>query len=263
MNRKAVNRMQIERGLRDALGKDELKLYYQPIIGVANGKVRGFEALLRWFRQDGVLVGPADFIYIAEETGLIVPIGEWVLKEACCMGVKLKKMGYEDIIMSVNISVVQLRHSGIIDVISKALKETGLSANSLEIEVTESILIGSFDASIEVLKRVREMGVRISLDDFGTGYSSLSHLQRLPITSLKIDRLFIKELMKEGVEMAMTATIIELAHTLKLGVIAEGVEYDLQLKSLALEHCDYFQGFLFGRPMPEESAVTFLEQNSS
>jgi EAL domain-containing protein (putative c-di-GMP-specific phosphodiesterase class I) len=208
-------------------------------------------------------VGPNDFIYVAEETGLIISIGEWVLKEACTMGIKLQQMGYEDIVMSVNISVVQLRHSGMLEVISKVLRDTGLPANSLEIEVTESILIGSFDSSIEILNKIRQMGVKISLDDFGTGYSSLSHLQRLPITSLKIDRLFIKELMKEGVEMAMTATIIELAHTLKLGVIAEGVEYALQLKSLAQENCDYFQGFLFGKPMPEDKAIAFLEQNSS
>jgi len=233
MNAQAVTRMQIERGLRDALPRSEFKLFYQPIIGVHDGRVRGFEALLRWFRGDGILVQPNDFIYIAEETGLIIPIGEWVLQEACRMGRKLQDLGFEDFVMSVNISVVQLRHRDIIDAIRNALEETGLSSNSLEIEVTESILIGSFDASIEILKQIRDMGVKISLDDFGTGYSSLSHLQRLPITNLKIDRLFIKELMNEGLEMAMTATIIDLAHTLNLGVIAEGVEHDLQLKSLA------------------------------
>ncbi len=263
MNQKAVTRLQIERGLRDALTKGEFKLFYQPIIGVQDGRIRGFEVLLRWFRGDGVLVFPDDFISIAEETGLIVSIGEWVLKEACRFGKKLQELGFEDIVISVNISVAQLRRRAVIDAIRNALEETGLSANSLEIEVTESILIGSFDSSIEILKQIREMGVKISLDDFGTGYSSLSHLQRLPITGLKIDRLFIKELMNQGVEMAMTSTIIDLAHTLNLGVVAEGVEYDLQLKSLAQEHCDYFQGFLFGRPMPEEKAVTFLEENSS
>ena len=263
MNAQAVTRMQIERGLRDALPRSEFKLFYQPIIGVHDGRVRGFEALLRWFRGDGILVQPNDFIYIAEETGLIIPIGEWVLQEACRMGRKLQDLGFEDFVMSVNISVVQLRHRDIIDAIRNALEETGLSSNSLEIEVTESILIGSFDASIEILKQIRDMGVKISLDDFGTGYSSLSHLQRLPITNLKIDRLFIKELMNEGLEMAMTATIIDLAHTLNLGVIAEGVEHDLQLKSLARENCDYFQVFLFGEPMTEEKAVTFLEENSS
>jgi len=263
MNKKAVSRMQIERGLREALLKGEFKLYYQPIIGVQDGMVRGFEALIRWFREDGSMVPPNDFIHIAEETGLIIPIGEWVLKEACRMGRRMQDLGFGQIVMSVNFSVVQLRHRAIIDTIKDVLQETGLSPVYLEIEVTESILIGSFDASIETLRQIRAMGVKISLDDFGTGYSSLSHLQRLPITSLKIDRLFIKELMNQGVEMAMTATIIDLAHTLNLGVIAEGVEYELQLKSLAREQCDYFQGFLFGKPMPEVEAIAYLENNIS
>jgi len=261
MNQKAVSRMQIERGLRDALMKKEFKLFYQPIIGVKEGNVRGFEVLLRWFRNDGILVMPNDFIYIAEDTGLIISIGEWVLNEACRTGRKLQDLGYKDIIMSVNISVVQLRHKTIIQAIRNALEETKLSPDSLEIEVTESILIGSFDASIAILNEIRDMGVKISLDDFGTGYSSLSHLQRLPITSLKIDRLFIKEIMNEGVEMAMTATIIDLAHTLKLGVIAEGVEFDLQLKNLAREKCDFIQGYLFGKPMPEENVIPFLKKH--
>ena len=263
MNERAVTRMKIERGLRDALMKGEFRLFYQPIIGVQDGAVRGFEALLRWFKSDGTLVYPNDFIFIAEETGLIISIGEWVLNEACRMGRKLQDMGFEEIVMSVNISVAQLRNKDIVDVIRNALKLSGLSAEFLEVEVTESIFIDSFDTTIEILKQIRDMGVKISLDDFGTGYSSLSHLQRLPITTLKIDRLFIKELMNEGVEMVMTATIIDLAHVLNLGVIAEGVEHDLQLKSLAQEQCDYFQGFLFGKPMPEETAIAFLEEHSS
>jgi len=228
---------------------------------VRDGKVRGFEALIRWFRGDGVFVPPNDFIYIAEETGLIIPIGEWVLNEACHMGRKLQEMGFEDIVMSVNISVAQLRHQSIIGAIKNALEQSGLPATLLEIEVTESILIGSFDTSIEILKQIRDMGIKISLDDFGTGYSSLSHLQRLPITNLKIDRLFVKELMRPGIEMAMTSTIIDLAHTLNLGVIAEGVEHELQLTNLAQERCDYFQGFLFGKPMPQEDAMIFLKDN--
>jgi len=258
MNERAVTRMQIERGLRDALVKGEFKLYYQPIISVQNGKVRGFEALLRWFKGDGVLVYPNDFICIAEETGLIVSIGEWVLKEACRMGRKLHDMGFKDIVISVNISVAQLKNGAIIDAIRNALEEAGLSANSLEIEVTESIFIGSLDATIEILKQVRDMGVKISLDDFGTGYSSLSHLQRLPITSLKIDRFFMKALMNEEVDKVMIATIIYLAHALSLGVIAEGVEHDLQLQNLVQENCDYFQGFLCSKPMPEDQAIVFL-----
>lgn len=263
MNEKAVTRMQIERGLRDALKKEEFKLYYQPIIGVQDGRVRGFEALLRWFKGDGVLVYPNDFICVAEETGLIISIGEWVLKEACRMGRKIQDMGFEDIIMSVNISVAQLKSMAIVDAVRNALEESGLSADALEVEVTESIFIGSFDNTIEILRQIRDLGVKISLDDFGTGYSSLSHIQRLPINTIKIDRLFIKELMNEGAEMAMTATIIGLAHSLNLGVIAEGVEYDLQLRSLAQDQCDFFQGFLFGKPMPEENAIAFLEEHSS
>ncbi|MDE2027181.1 MAG: EAL domain-containing protein [Candidatus Omnitrophica bacterium] len=263
MNEKAVTRMQIEKGLRGALAKNEFKLYYQPIIGVADGGVRGFEVLLRWFKADGTLVYPNDFIGIAEETGLIIGIGEWVLKEACRMGKKWHDMGFDELVMSVNISVVQLRTPAIMGAIKKALEETGFPAHFLEIEVTESIFISAFDASIGVLQKIRDMGVRVALDDFGTGYSSLSHLQRLPITTLKIDRFFIKELMNEGIEMAMTATIIELAHNLNLGVVAEGVEHQQQLKSLAKENCDYFQGFLFGKPMPEDQAMAFLKDNSS
>jgi|GEM_PF-6579446 len=261
MNQKAVARMNIERGLRDALMKSEFRLFYQPIINVKDNKIRGFEALLRWFRNDGVLVCPNDFISIAEETGLIVSLGEWVLKEACLFGRKLRDLGFKDHVMSVNISVAQLRRNAIVDAIRNALEETGLSPESLEIEVTESILIGSFDASIEVLQKIRDMGVRISLDDFGTGYSSLSQLQHLPITNLKIDRMFIKQLMSEDLKMAMTSTIIDLAHALNLGVVAEGVEFDLQLKRLTEEKCDYFQGFLFGQPMPEEVALSFIREH--
>jgi len=261
MNERAVTRMKLERGLRGALVKGEFRLFYQPIIGVADGVVRGFEALIRWFKDDGTIIYPGDFICIAEETGLIVSIGEWVLMEACRMGRKLKDMGFEDTIMSVNVSVAQLKSKGIIHAIKAALEQSGLPPECLEVEVTESIFINSFDATVDILKQIREMGVKIALDDFGTGYSSLSHLQRLPITTLKIDRLFIKELMDDGVEMAMTSTIIGLAHTLNLGVIAEGVEHDLQLRSLARESCDYFQGFLFGKPMPEEQAIAFLQEN--
>ena len=263
MNKRAVTRMQIERGLRDALTKSEFKLFYQPIIGVQDGEVRGFEALLRWFRADGSMVYPDDFICIAEETGLIISIGEWVLKEACRMGRKLQDLGFKDIIMSVNISVAQIRNRVIVDVIRNALEESGLSADCLEVEITESVFIGPLDTSVEILKQIRDMGVKISLDDFGTGYSSLSRLQHLPITTLKIDRLFIKELMNVGDETAMTATIIGLAHTFNFGVIAEGVEHDLQRKSLIQEQCDYFQGFLLGKPMSEEKAIAFLEENSS
>ncbi len=262
MNEKAVAKVQIERGLRDALVKSQLKLYYQPIMGVRNGKVRGFEVLLRWIREDGSVVSPSEFIPIAEETGLIINIGEWVLNEACCFAKKIEALGFENLVLSVNVSVAQLRRKAIVDTIKNALLSNKLLPDALEIEVTESILIDAFDSAIATLKQIRKMGVKISLDDFGTGYSSLRHLQRLPISNIKIDHLFIKELTKGGIESAMTSTIISLAHTLKLGVVAEGVEHNVQLRRLMRENCDYSQGYLFSKPMPQEMVLSFLEKNN-
>ena len=263
MNQKAVTKMQIERGLRDALAKSEFRLFYQPIVGTRDGKLRGFEALLRWFRSEGGLVTPNEFIPVAEDTGLIVPIGEWVLHQACRFNKQIIDAGYGKPVMSVNISVAQLRRKNIVDAIRIALDETGLPPECLEVEVTESILIQSFDSAVEVLKGIRDLGVQVSLDDFGTGYSSLSHLQRLPIANLKIDRLFIKEIGQASEENDLTPAIIELAHKLKLKVVAEGVETDIQLERLARDRCDYFQGFLFCKPMPEDRVFSFLEENRS
>lgn len=258
MNKNAVTKMQVERGLRDALGKNEFALFYQPIVNVADGSVRGFEALLRWFRTEGGIVFPDEFISVAEETGLIVPIGEWVLHEACRFNKKLIDAGYADMVMSVNISVVQLRRKGLVDTIKSALDKSGLRPEFLEIEVTESLFIESFDAAIEILNAIRALGVQVSLDDFGTGYSSLVHLQKLPIMSLKIDRLFINEITKNSGENAMIPAIIDLAHKVKLRVVAEGVETALQLEKLLRNHCDYYQGFLFSKPIPADQVTAFL-----
>jgi diguanylate cyclase (GGDEF)-like protein/PAS domain S-box-containing protein len=260
MNQKAVTKMQIERGLRDALVKNELALFYQPIVSVKDGKVRGFEALLRWFKVEGGLVLPNEFIPVAEETGLIIPIGEWVLYEACRFNRMLMDAGYPDMIMSVNISVAQLRRKNIVDTIKSALQASGLPAKNLEIEVTESMFIDSLETAVEVLNSMRALGVQISLDDFGTGYSSLVHLQRLPIANLKIDRLFIKEIAKDTDQNAMIPAIIDLAHKLKLSVVAEGVETDVQLERLLGNQCDFFQGFLLSRPMPEVQVIPFLQK---
>jgi diguanylate cyclase (GGDEF)-like protein/PAS domain S-box-containing protein len=259
MNQKAVTKMQVERGLREALLKNELALFYQPIVSVKDGKVRGFEALLRWFRSEGGLVFPNEFIPVAEDTGLIIPIGEWVLYEACRFNRILLDSGFADMIMSVNISVAQLRRKNIVDIIKGALKASGLPPENLEIEVTESMFIDSFEVAIEVLNEIRALGVRISLDDFGTGYSSLVHLQRLPIANLKIDRLFINEIAKDTDENAMIPAIIELAHKLSLSVVAEGVETDIQLDKLSGNQCDFYQGFFLSRPMPAAQVLPFLQ----
>ena len=258
MNSNVVTKMQVERGLRDALGKKEFVLFYQPIVHVADGKIRGFEALLRWFKSEGGLVLPNEFIFVAEETGLIVPIGEWVLHEACRFNKSLVDAGYTDMVMSVNISVAQLRRKGVVDIIKSALDQSGLRPELLEVEVTESLFIESFDAAIEILNAIRELGVQVSLDDFGTGYSSLVHLQKLPIMNLKIDRLFIKEIAKDSDENAMIPAIIELAHKVKLGVVAEGVETRLQLEKLVSNHCDYYQGYLFSGPIPADQVLLLL-----
>ena len=263
MNQKAVSKMQVERGLREALVKNELALFYQPIVNVKDGKVRGFEALLRWFRAEGGLVFPDEFIPVAEETGLIIPIGEWVLYEACRFNRMLMDNGFTDMVMSVNISVAQLRRKNIVDIIKGAVEASGIPPHALEIEVTESMFIDSFEAAIEVLNGVRALGVQVSLDDFGTGYSSLVHLQRLPIANLKIDRLFIKEIAKDTDENAMIPAIIDLAHKLNLSVVAEGVETNIQLEKLAVNNCDYFQGFFLSRPMPAVQVLPFLKKEIS
>ncbi|MBF0121795.1 MAG: EAL domain-containing protein [Candidatus Omnitrophica bacterium] len=258
MNQKAVTKMQIERGLREALSKDELSLSYQPIVSVKDGKILGFEALLRWNRKEGGLVFPDEFIPVAEETGLIVPMGEWVLYRACQFNKKLSEAGYPGLSIAVNISVTQLRRTSILDTIKNALKDNGLPPESLEIEVTESILIESFEAAVDILKQIQALGVKIALDDFGTGYSSLSHLQHLPISRLKIDRLFIKNISQETEENDLTESIIALAHKLKLSVVAEGVEIDSQLNRLKSNHCDYFQGYLLSKPIEEAKVIAFL-----
>jgi len=258
MNKNAVTKMQMERGLRDASGKKEFALFYQPIVNVADGKVRGVEALLRWFKTEGGLAFPDEFIAIAEETGLIIPIGEWVLHEACRFNKQLVDAGYTDMVMSVNISVAQLRRKNLVDVVKSALDQSGLRPELLEVEVTESLFIESFDAAIEILNAIRALGVQVSLDDFGTGYSSLVHLQKLPIMNLKIDRLFIKEIAKDSDENAMIPAIIDLAHKLKLRVVAEGVETGVQLEKLLGNGCDYYQGYLFSKPIPADQVAAFL-----
>jgi len=254
--------MQIEHSLREAIGKKEFALFYQPIVDIKNNRIRGFEALIRWFRSDGGLIFPDEFIPIAEETGLIIPIGEWVIHQACRFNKKLVDAGFKDKIMAVNISVAQLRRKSLVETIKCALAENKLDPRYLEIEITESLLIESFDSAINILKSIRELGVMISLDDFGTGYSSLGHLQRLPINTLKIDRIFIKNIDTETEENDLTSAIIGLAHKLKLDVVAEGVESQVQLERLTRHECDHYQGYFFSKPIPEEKVIHFLNESS-
>ncbi|MBF0571425.1 MAG: PAS domain S-box protein [Candidatus Omnitrophica bacterium] len=255
MNRQAVRKMWVERGLHQALANANFRLFYQPIISIGSGKIRGFEALLRWFPPEGELIFPDEFIPAAEETGLIVPIGEWVLHEACRFNKKLIDGGWGRPVVSVNVSVYQLRRKDFLDVIISAINKSGLPPECLEIEITESLMIQSFDAAISILKAIRSLGVQVSLDDFGSGYSSLVHLQQLPIGNVKIDRLFIKEIEKDAERAVIIPAIVDLAHKLHIGVVAEGVETEMQLRKLSNDGCDYFQGYLFSKAVPEDQAT--------
>ncbi len=258
MHENAASKMKVERYLRDALEKKEFALFYQPIVSMADGKVRGFEALLRWFKADGELVLPGEFIGVAEETGLIIAIGEWALHEACRFNKRLCDEGHAGLVMSVNMSVAQLRWKNLVGIIKSALDQSGLPPHLLEVEVTESLFIESLDEAIGVLNAIRDLGVHVSLDDFGTGYSSLVHLLKLPIGSLKIDRIFIREIARDGDENAMIPAIIDLAHKLKLQVIAEGVEAGAQVEKLLRDRCDYYQGYYLSKPIKADEVLPFL-----
>ena len=252
--------MLTERGIRNAPDYKEFVLFYQPVFNVSDGKVRGFEALLRWIKADGSVVFPDEFIGVAEESGVIVPIGAWVLHEACRFNRKLFDAGFKDMMMSVNISAVQLGSKGLLDVIKSALQESGLCPELLEIEVTEDLFIQSFDMTRDILNKIKDIGVHVSLDGFGTGASSLGYLQRLPITNLKIDRPFIREITKNSDENLMFPAIVALAHQLKRRVVAVGVETEIQLDKLAGSYCDYYQGYFCSKPIPAAGVLAFLRR---
>ncbi len=246
-----LRNMTLEVSLRNALANDQLHLHYQPQINVCQQEIRGFEALLRWQHPSLGNIPPLDFIDIAESTGLIVPIGEWVLKTACTRMVRFnEKMGMRSII-SVNISPIQLEHDGFPQMVKTILDQTGLSPDLLELEITENILIDSYKESIRLFNRLKKMGIKLSLDDFGTGYSSLSYLKNLPIDTLKIDQAFTRDLLTKVSHENLMKSMITMAHILDLKVIVEGVEEIDQFSRLKNFCCDCVQGYYFSKPMPE------------
>lgn len=244
-------RVAIENNLRYAIDNGELWLQYQPQFSGQGRKIRGMEALVRWNSKELGALPPLHFIPIAEDSGLIVPIGEWVLKTACKQNKHWHDTYKLRTVISVNISAVQLKHKDFLVQVRQALFESGLAPEYLELEITESVLIESFAAVIEVLHEIRKMGIKIALDDFGTGYSSLSYLKKLPINTLKIDKLFVEDITEDSQEESITGAIISLVHRLGLDVIAEGVETEEQMRSLLASQCDYFQGYLLGKPLSE------------
>jgi len=249
MNRLTLERMALETKLRHALERDQLSLMYQPQVDLGSGEVVGLEALLRWEDQEQGFIPPATFIPIAEESGLIIPLGEWVLKTACSQNRAWQQAGLKPITVSVNISGLQLSQQNLQAVVATTLRESGLASEYLELELTETNLLKAQDQAALTLGNLKELGVEIALDDFGTGYSSLSYLKRLPISHLKIDYAFVRDIHTDSDDAAIVAAIIAMAGSLGLRVTAEGVEHIEQLDFLRERNCDAIQGFLFSEPL--------------
>ena len=250
MNNAVVERLRIEHDLRKALDESQLELHYQPKLDSRSGRIVGFEALVRWRHPVGGLISPARFIPVAEETGTIIPLGRWVVREACRQIRVWKDAGIDGICVAVNISVRQLRSPCLLNSVAQALQEHGLSGADLELEITESAAMDDPEASITQLNALQALGVRLAIDDFGTGYSSLSYLKRLPVHTLKLDQSFVRDIESDPNDVAICAATIGLAHNLGLTVVAEGVETEAQREFLQAHGCDFLQGYLFGKPLP-------------
>jgi diguanylate cyclase (GGDEF)-like protein len=262
MNERVNERLSLEHALRRALERNELALHYQQKVSLSTNQIVGAEALVRWMHPEWGLVRPARFIPLAEETGLIVPIGEWMLREACRQTRAWLDAGLAPGAVSVNLSVRQFRQEGLVRTVSRVLEETRLNPSQLEMELTESMVMHNVDAAIAILQGLKQLGVALSLDDFGTGYSSLSYLKDLPIDTLKIDRSFVRDIGAgaEADEGVLAQAIVSLGHALNLKVIAEGVETDAQLRFLRRHGCDEVQGFFHGEPVPPEEYRKLLEK---
>ena len=250
LNTRAFERLTLENSLRRALEHGELLLHYQPLVELPSGAIVGAEALIRWQHPDFGLVPPDRFIPVAEDTGLIVPIGEWVIQEACRQNKAWQDAGLPAIPVAVNLSAMQFRQKNLAEVIGQILVETGLDANYLELELTESAIMSAAESTTKIMHSFKSMGLRLSVDDFGTGYSSLGYLKHFPIDKLKIDRTFVRDVSTDPDDAAIASAVIALAHSLRLKVIAEGVENQEQLEFLLREGCDGAQGYYYSKPLP-------------
>ena len=260
MNVQAVERLTLESSLRLALDKKELFLVYQPQMEMVTGKITGLEALLRWQHPQLGLVPPDKFIRIAENSGLIVQIGEWVLRTACAQARKWQDEGLPAVTVAVNVSAVQFRQEDFSELIRRVLQETGLAPEYLEL--TESLLLSSADVTFSVLQRLKRMGLKLAIDDFGTGYSSFSYLRQFQVSKLKIDRSFVRDVAVNPDDAAITAAIISMAKSLNLKVIAEGVENESQMSFLRAHQCDEIQGYYFSKPLAVEKVADRLRGDS-
>ena len=262
MHARASRRLALETSLRRAIQHEEFLIHYQPRVSVDSLHITGVEALVRWQHPKLGLVSPAEFIPLAEDTGLIVPIGEWVMRNACLQNKRWQNEGFAPIQMAVNISARQFHDQDVTRMVVRILEETGLTPKYLELEITESSIMRNADLAANVLNRLKGMGINISIDDFGTGYSSLAALKRLPIDALKIDQSFVRDATTDPDDASLVMAIITLGHNLRLKVIAEGVQTEEQLRFLNLLRCDEIQGYLFSKPLHADGMSSLLESYS-
>ncbi len=263
MNATAFERLAMENSLRRALERNEFELFYQPQLNIETGNIVGMEALMRWNHPDMGMVSPIEFIPLAEESGMIVLMGEWGLRAACEQNKAWQEAGFPPLTMSVNISSLQFKQQNLTTVVAKILNDTRLDPRYLDLELTEGTVMQNAEDTIATLHSLKEMGIRLSIDDFGTGYSSLSYLKRFPLHTLKVDRSFVKDLTKDADDEAITHAIIAMASSLGLKVIAEGVETEDQLRFLASRGCDEMQGYLFSPPLSASKITELLQSNSN
>jgi EAL domain-containing protein (putative c-di-GMP-specific phosphodiesterase class I) len=262
MNESTFEHLAFESSLRRALDASEFILHYQPQVDLASGRMTGAEALIRWRHPDLGMVSPAQFIPVAEETGLIVPISNWVLRQACTQCVAWQAASGRPTQISVNVSSLQFRHRDFVELVTETLRRTGLDSGSLELELTESVVMHDADAVIAKLFALQEVGVRLAIDDFGTGYSSLSYLKRFPINRLKIDQSFVSDIGRNSDSEAIVEAIISMAHSLRLDTVAEGVETSEQLAFLRGRQCRHMQGYLFSRPLEPPALLKILTSDT-
>ncbi len=261
MNTNAVKRLRTEYELRRALERDEFVLYYQPKVRLTDQQIVGVECLIRWEHPDRGLLPPFEFIEVAEETGAIVDMGNWIIQEACETGKALCDQARRNIQIAVNISPRQFRDPNLVGTIRRNLRETGLNPSTLEIEITETMLMGDVDAAIATVRQLHELGVRLAIDDFGTGYSSLNYLKKFPINTVKVDRSFVMDIPESEDDKAITSAVIAMAHRLNMEVVAEGVETKAQYEFLVEQDCEYAQGYLFSKPLPLSHVRPMIQPN--
>jgi diguanylate cyclase (GGDEF)-like protein len=263
MHTYTLEKLALEAGLRHALERGEFRIHYQPKIDMESGEITGVEALLRWQHPERGLVGPDKFIPLAEDTGLIVPIGLWTLREACERGKAWQDLGLQRFPIAVNLSATQFRQDDLVPQLAEILKSTGFDSKYLELEITESVVMQDPDKVVVKLEALRRMGVRLAIDDFGTGYSSLGYLKRFPIDSLKVDKAFVRDLAHSSDDVAITRAVIAMAHSLGMNVIAEGVELKEQFDVLRKEGCDEFQGWLCRPALAEDDLLNFIRESAA